>query len=447
MKILLINPPPRSPDRPNVLVPPLGLAYLAATLEKKGLPVKILDANALRLTWKQFRLAVKQEKAEVIGITGMSPIIDTTFKAVKICRPYTKYLILGGPHVSFFGRRVFQDVPEVDFLVIGEGEMAFLRLIKDLTAGKKPNKIIFAKPVANLDSIPFPARHLLPQHLYQYNLVRDYPFTTIITSRGCPFGCVFCDKSVFGRTYRTRSAENVLSEIEQLVQKYHVKTLIFFDDLFTLDKKRVIKICQGIIKHRFRIDWKAEARVDTVDEEMLHWMKRAGCSVLGYGAESANQKALDLLGKKTTVAQTKKVLQMTRRAGIRTLGYFILGIPGETYQEEQKTIALSLKYCDFAAYSVLTPYPGSELYQLACKKGWLIETGANNPFDQDLKRTSLFSSEWTAQDLKKIVKEAHRRFYFRPSYILQQALGLRNPAQVVTVFKHAFRLFYWALKH
>lgn len=455
MKVLLINPPPRTPDRPSFLVPPLGLAYLAAVLEKNKIPVEILDANALRLSWRQFHKIVKQKRPEIIGYTGMTPIIDTTFKAAKISRPFTKHQILGGPHATTTGQAVFQKTADFDFVIVGEAEITFLKLVKALLNKKSLSDLpgLVTKDKVNprgqlikdLDSLPFPSRHLLPQHLYRYNLVRDYPFTTMVTSRGCPFQCLFCDKAVFGYSYRKHSAEHVLAEIEEVVKKFHVRTIIFFDDLFTFDKDRIIKICQGIIKRNLKLDWKAEARVDTVDIKMLKMMKKAGCSVLGFGIESANQKSLDFLGKKTTLPQIKKALRMTRKAGIRTLGYFILGIPGETYKESQKTIELSLKLCDFAAFSVLIPYPGTKLYSLALEKGWIRGTDAQNPFDQDLKKPALVSPGWTADDLKKIIREAHTRFYFRPSYIFKQALTFRNPTQIGAVFKHAFRLFKWSL--
>lgn len=455
MKTLLINPPPRSPDKPNFLIPPLGLAYLASVLEEKGYPVKILDANTLRLSWEEFRKTIKREKPDIVGLTGVTSIIDTTFKAAKICRPLVKYLILGGCHATATGQSVFKTCPEFDFLVIGEGEVVFLELIKALSQRKNPTRIKGvvapkkinprAPLIKNLDSLPFPARHLLPNHLYQYSLVKNYPFATMITSRGCPFHCLFCDKNMWGSICRMRSAENVLAEIEEVSQKFKARTIIFFDDLFTVNRQRLIQICEGIIKRQLKIDWKAEARVDTIDRKMLALMKKAGCSVLAFGVESANQKSLDFLEKNTTVAQAKKALRLTRKVGIQTLGYFILGIPGETYAQVQKTIQLSLDFCDFAAYNVLTPFPGSKLYPLALKKGWIATSEAQNPFDQDLEKPALVSPEWPAEDLKKIIREANIRYHLRPKYLLKQALALRNPTQARVVFEYGLRLARWSL--
>jgi radical SAM superfamily enzyme YgiQ (UPF0313 family) len=457
MKILLVNPPPRSINEPNTLVPPLGLGYLAAVLEKNKIGVEILDASALQLSWEEFKQEVKRRHPSIIGYTGTTPAIDTTFKAARISRPYSKYQVLGGPHATLFGKEVFQQSSDFDYLVIGEGEYIFLELARNLIAKKDPSTLagLITKKKTNprppaikdLDALPFPTRHLLPNHLYRYDLVKKYPFTTIISSRGCPYGCLFCEKSVFGNLYRARSAENVVAEIEDLVKKEHVRTIIFFDDLFTVNRARVIRICQLMIEKKLKIDWKAEARVNTVDEEMLKIMKKAGCSVLGYGVESANQKSLDFLKKGTTVAQIKKVFRLTKKVGIKALGYFIFGIPGETYREAQKTIDLSLKISDFAAYNILTPYPGTPLYQLAQQKGWLKATDkARNPFDQHNHKAALVSPEWSEADLRKILAEANRRYFFRPRFILNQIVSFQSPTQILTTFRYGWRVLKWYLK-
>lgn len=380
----------------------------------------------------------------LIGLTGMTPTIDTTFKAAKICRPYCRWLVLGGPHATVFGSQVFKQAPEFDFLVKGEGEMAFLRLVQDLMTGKQPPRVITGPLVGNLDSLPFPNRHLLPQNLYRYPLVNKLPFTTMISSRGCPYHCLFCDKSVFGQTYRARSPQNVVDEIDMLVRQDKIRSLVFFDDLFTLNKARVGQICREILRRRLKLTWKAEARVNTVDASTLKLMKKAGCALLAYGVESANQKSLDFLQKGETTAQAKKAFRLTRQAGIKTLGYFILGIPGETYVEAQKTVQLAIDLqCNYAQFSVLTPYPGTKLTRLATQRGWLAETAAHNPFDQDIRKPALLSPGWTPVKLKKIIREAHRRFYFRPKYLWQQLLGLGQPNQIRFALASGWRLIKW----
>ncbi len=198
----------------------------------------------------------------------------------------------------------------------------------------------------------------------------------MITSRGCPYHCIFCDKSIFGSKWRARSSQNVLEEIEEIVKDFKIKSIIIYDDLFTLNKQRVIEICQGILERGLRVEWKCEGRVDRVDAEMLRWMKKAGCSLIAYGVESGNQIGLDYLQKKITLAQIRQAFELTHKAGIRPMAYFILGIPVETFEQGLKTIefARELKP-EYAQFSILSPYKGTKLYEEAKAKGWYREVG------------------------------------------------------------------------
>ncbi len=308
MKILLIQPPSRNQNREDVVVPPLGLAYLASTLEREGHRVNILDAFALGMSWTAFESEVKKQKPDLIGIGGLTPTIDITLRAIRICRPHTRTLVVGGPHISVFQQEFFRDCPELDFGIVGEGETAFSQLVKRLEEGKDPWDIpglVGAEKknppgnfIHDLDSVPFPSRHLLPNHAYRYALWPGKRITTMITSRGCPYSCIFCDKSIFGSRWRARSPDNVLDEMEQIVKDFKIRSIILYDDLFTLNKQRVIEICQGILDRGLRIDWKCEGRVDRVDEEVLGWMKKAGCSLIAYGVESGNQDGPRLSSEK-----------------------------------------------------------------------------------------------------------------------------------------------------
>ena len=437
MKILLIQPPARTRQREDVVVPPLGLAYLASSAEKDGHRVRILDAFALGMSWGEFESEVRKEKADLIGMGGMTPTIDNTLRAARVCRAHTRTLVVGGPHVSVQPQEFFRECPEADFGIMGEGEAAFPELVKSLEKGEDPWGVpglvgpekenppgTFIDP---LDSIPFPARHLLPNQAYRYALWPGKKITTLITSRGCPHHCIFCDKSIFGSRWRARSARNVLDEIERIVQDFKIRSIILYDDLFTVNKGRVLEICQGILERGLRVEWKCEGRVDRVDEEMLRWMKKAGCSLIAYGVESGNQEGLDYLRKKTTLSQIRRAFKLTHKAGIRPMGYFILGIPVETFEAGLKTIdfAKELKP-EYAQFSILSPYKGTALYEEAVTRGWYREVDANNPFDKDQKRPVILSENWTEEGLREILKEAHRRFYFRGGYILERLRGVRS---------------------
>lgn len=436
------------------MVPPLGLAYLGAVLGKNGFEVKILDAFAGQLSWDDFEEKVAKERADLIGIGGMSAVIDNSFRALKICRKYAQYLTMGGPHVSAYREKVFQQCPQIDFAIYGEGESTFLELVKELEGGGDLSSIkgLINKEGINpprellkdLNRLPFPARQLLPNSCYRYALTPGKTVTTMFTSRGCPYQCIFCDKSVFGSKYRARSPENVVEEMEEIVRKYKINSIIIYDDLFTIHKERVKKICQGIMEKKLKIDWKCEGRVSRMDEGILRLMKKAGCSLIAYGVESGNQKVLDYLGKKTTVEESREALKLTKKVGIKPVAYFILGSPVETYEEALESIEFAKKLDPtYVQFSTLSPFYGTALYQQAVEKGWYKEVNAQNPLDKDRKRPAVISEEWSEEKLQHILKEAYRRFYGRPSYMLKRLLRVRTFSQLREMVKAGLGIFRW----
>lgn len=454
MKIILLNPPSRELNREEIVIPPLGLAYLAAAVEREGQKVKILDAFALGMSWNEFEEEIKKEKADLIGIGGMTPIIDNTLRAIKICRPHARYIVTGGPHFSVHKQEFFRDCPDIDFGIAGEGEESFRALLERLEEGKDPLNVPglvgpekFNPPANfknNLDDIPFPARHLLPNHLYHYALWPGKKVTTMITSRGCPYHCIFCEKSIFGSRWRARSPRNVLDEMEEIVRNFAIDSIILYDDLFTLNKERVMDICQGILERGLQFQWKCEGRVDRVDEEMLAWLKKAGCSMIAYGVESGNQVGIDYLQKGITLSQIRRAFALTRQAGIRPMAYFILGIPIETYSQGLETIRFAKELNpDYAQFSILSPFPGTKLYEEAKAKGWYQEVEANNPFDKDQKRPVLISEHWSEERLRKILRQAHKSFYFRPSYVMRKLRSIRGFKQMKSLWGIGCGLFRW----
>lgn len=437
MKILLVQAPAREPGRETLVVPPLGLAYLAAVARKAGHAVTILDAFGEGLSWEAFAQRVLAERWDVVGFSGMTPVFDTVQRAMKLCRPQTRTLVLGGPHATAVREKVLRDNAELDIAVFGEGEDTFVELLAALKAGQSPTGLPGMatregigpdRPLRKvLDDLPFPARDLLPNAQYRYPLCGTRRITTLITSRGCPYRCVFCDKSVFGSHWRARSAENVLTEVDEVVRTYGVQTAIFYDDLFTLKKDRLRAICEGLIARKYDLTWKAEGRVDIVDAEMLTLMRRAGCDMIAYGVESANPKGLEYLGKGTNPEMIREAFRKTRAAGIKTMGYFILGIPVETYDEAAATIRFAIEIqADYAQFSVLSPFPGTKLYEDAKTRGWYREIAAQNITDKDRIRPVVLSENWDEAKLITIVRDAHRMFYLRPSYVLRSLTRIRT---------------------
>lgn len=457
MNILLVTPPARQPGRSGLVVPPLGLAYLAAVLRKAGYRVKIKDAFAEGLGWEEFAAYLAAERPEILGLTGISPTIDTAFKAVRLARPFARTIVMGGPHVSVWGREVFKQCPQLDLGVVGEGEDTVVELAATLADGSSPKSIAgvispdFAGPprklLKDLNALPFPARDLMPLHRYAYPFAKSKRVTTLFTSRGCPYHCIFCDKSVFGSRWRGRSADNILAELDEIVRRHHLSSLIIYDDLFTLDQDRVQQVCEGILSRGYKLDWKCESRVNLVDPDTLKLMKRAGCSLVAYGVESGTQKGLDYLNKKITLDQIRRAFALTHEAGLETLAYFVLGLPLETYPDELQTIRLACEINPtYAQFATLSPYFGTRLYAEAVKQGWYRELDVKNPADQDLNRAVLISSNWSEAGLKKILRRAHLSFYLRPNYILRRVAAVRSPAQFINAARGFLTLGRWLVK-
>lgn len=453
MKVLLAVPPGRGEDE-LIVVPPLGLLYLAGALEQAGHSVEILDAFAERLNWDSFEARVKASKPDVIGIGGMTPVWDLSRKALKVLRSLAPIILAGGPHVTMRGPDILKDEPNIDYAVMGEGEETIVELIAALERGADPTGIPGVvsrkgegpsrRPTMNLDDLPRPARHLLKTQLYRYPLLGAGAVATLFTSRGCPYGCIFCDKSVFGSRPRMHCAERVLSEIESIVCAEKVNSIIIYDDLFTLSRDRVIEICRGIVERGLKVRWKCEGRVDGVDPEMLEWMRRAGAKVLAYGIETISESGLKFLRKGIEADKIAYALRLTKDAGIDTLGYFLLGIPGERWDDAMETVRFACRYgVTWAQFSVLAPVPGTPLWGLAEEQGWYAEIDAKNPFDKDLRRPALLDGYWTEERLRGILRVAHRKFYLRPGYILRRIMDMGGVADLGRLARAGLRLMRW----
>jgi anaerobic magnesium-protoporphyrin IX monomethyl ester cyclase len=414
MKVLLVNPPDKTASWEARGLPPLGLAYLAAMLERDGYPVKIIDAEALGWSWAFFAGQMRKEKADLIGMGSYTPTAEKTFRAMKICRPHTRYLVMGGPHLSVRKQEIFKECPSLDFGIAGEGDISFPALVRRLDAGAEPGDVPglvtrdrFNPPgnaIGDLDKLPFPARHLLHNDLYFYGPLCGMKVTSLLASRGCPYQCTYCDRSIFGSKWRARSPQNIIDEIEHIVKDLKIHAFAIGDDIFTFNKQWVREICQGILDRGLDVQWKCSTRVDRVDEETLRWMKKAGCSVIAYGIESGNQVTLDYLKKGLTLAQVRQAVEMTHRAEIAIIGYFMLGIPTETFAQAMKTIefAKELKV-DIPGFTFLSSIQGTEFFEEAEAKGWHQSLKA---FGMDVT----ISENWPIEALMEIYSIALKEF-------------------------------------
>lgn len=431
MKVTFINPPQTNSKYKfiGVVAPPLGIAYMAAILEKNGFEVNVIDASALDMTWESMEEELKKISPQVVAITALTPTIEQATKTAQLARracPNSK-IIMGGYHPTFNHQELLKK-DYMDIVVMGEGEYTILDLMKTLQNGGDLAEVkgiafdgVITPPrplITDLDSLPYPALHLLPMDHYKL-LNMKTNMATMITSRGCPMQCSFCaSAALHGAKLRLRSPEKIVDEIEYLVEEYKVETIAFMDDTFTLIPKRVEKICQEIKKRDLNIYWGCTARVDNISGDLLSQMREAGCITIFMGVESADQQVLDQVDKKTTIPKIKQAFELSRKEKIRTIASVVLGMPGDT----KDSIARTVKFVQelkpsYAIFSLATPYPGTRFYQQMLEQN-MIKV-------KDWSKYTLISPiidtmEISLEELKKIQSRAFRNFYLRPRYILSQ---------------------------
>ena len=442
MKVLLINPYSASPYP----VLPLGLAYIAAILEQNKIIVTILDAWAEGLEEEELSAAILKNRPDIIGITMTSTMAPAAMEVAAFAKATLNVpVVVGGPHASALPRECLAN-PAIDYVVIGEGEITFLNLIRTLSSGhpdlstikgiayRNNNEIIVNKPaelMADLNDLPMPARHLFPVNKYRTHLPygRKTPYMTMITSRGCPYHCIYCSKSVFGTTYRALSPVNVVRELKHLIETYKIREYRFYDDDFTLNVNRAGEICDEIIRQGIRLDWSCTTRVDLVNDELLGKMKRAGCYTISYGVESGDPEVLKNANKGYTLNDVEKTFRLTRKHGIKILAFFMLGLPGENEQTIEKSIRLALKLDpDFVSWGIINLMPGSKMYD-DFPHQYNNRQSNNEKFNHPMVAGTnqiFFEGALPLERLVKYIREAHIRFYLRPRYLLKKLFQMRS---------------------
>ena len=431
MKVLMINPPYNSSKYKfiGLVAPTLGIAYIAAMLEKNGITVKILDAPALEIGHEAVKNEIQKYSPDIVAVTSVTPTIESALKTAKISKEAcpNAVTVLGGYHPTFTYQEVLKN-NFVDVVVCGEGELTMVELVDALENGKnlrevrgiatKDFKTLPRGIIEDLDSIPFPARHLLPMDEYKI-LNMKLTTGTIVSGRGCPYKCSFCASSAMhGQKLRLRSAENVVDEMEHLVSDHNIEMVAFMDDTFTLNKKRVYEICEALKDRGLDNYWGCTARVDTISEDLLKTMKDAGCITMFLGVESADQQFLNLVNKNTNINRIKKTFQLTKDYGMRTIASVVLGMPGDTKRSITTTIKF-VKTLDpsYAVFSLATPYPGTDFYLNAVSEN-LIKI--NDWSKYTLLSPVLETVDCSLDELKKLQKKAFKEFYLRPSYIARR---------------------------
>lgn len=457
MHVLLINPPrenellgnnPAIVDEERGYNPPLGLLYLAGYLEQfTDHQVEVLDAQVEELSYDALQAEIRRRRPDLVGLTAMTfTLLDVikTARLVKAVNPATP-VVLGGPHVHLYPEETLA-IPEVDYLVLGEGEAAFAELLErigDPAALAQVQGIAFRangrttitdiRPLEDdLDRLPFPARHLTPYQKYSSVIARRAPITTMFTSRGCPYQCIFCDRPHLGKKFRARSAKNVVDEMEECIAM-GIREFLVYDDTFTIQRQRVLDVCDEIIRRKLDIGWDIRARVNTVDAEMLRRLRQARCERIHYGVEAGTDRVLKILQKGITLEQARQAFQETKRAGISTLAYFMLGAPTETREDILQTISFARELDpDFVHITIVTPFPGTKLYSMGLQQGrfthdFWSEFAANPTADF---QPQYWEEHLTREELQELVTYAYKSFYGRPGYILRRLAQVRSAGEL-----------------
>lgn len=449
LRISLIHPPLHNIVKE--FTPPLGLAYIASYIKRYGYNCEIIDANACR---KDIDMLVKEisGRFDIIGITVVTiavPVVAELIHRIKKEEPAVK-IILGGIHPTVAYTHLLKKYPDIDIIVIGEGEATFLELIKlyekdaQLFENKEKlktlNGIAFLKNaesdeiicteerelINDIDTIPFPLFEKLPMDKYEAPASRSIgtprgKIGFMITARGCFTKCTFCASPTMWHRCRPRSAENVIKEIEFLVRAYNIKQIDFQDDTLTSIPSRLEKICDFLIDNNIKIKWNGFARVtDIKDKKLLEKMHKAGCYELQFGIESADQHILDLSNKRIRVEDSIRAVKLCDEVGIRTLGYFIIGLPGETKDTAYKTINFAKKLSlDLAAFYILLPYPGTPIYNNLVDSGKIEDFFAGQVAENYsvFKKPIISACDLKIDELNELRISALKQFYFSKRFV------------------------------
>lgn len=468
MKILLINPPkykgvdyvregrcmqPKSVW--NNIWPPLTLNYLATLLQEKN-DVRLIDFIAENKDVEGFKSEVKNYKPNVLIINNGVPSIKGDLKTAEIAKDIDSKIktITFGIFPTIRPEETLNSF-KIDYAVLNEPELTIQELVSKIEKGnpkkvkgiayKKGKEIVKTKRrefIKDLDAeLGVPDRSLLKNEAYTFPFDKK-PFAFVLLGRGCPYPCTFCVSPVYyGKKYRTRDPVKVVDEMQQCYEEHGMKNFMFWGESFTLKKEYANKLCDEIIKRDLEFNWITTSRVDTLDQELLKKMKKTGCYLLGLGIETPNENILKNVKKKTSLEQIKKAIKMCKKADIKTMGHFIFGFPGETKETAENTVRFA-KQCgvDYAQFYCAVPYPGTEFWQEAEKKGHILSE------DWDLYEQNyavIKTDELEAEDLMKYRTRAFQEYYFRPKKMFQHLKQLRSPKEFLNTLISGVSVLKW----
>jgi len=437
---LLLVRPPAAPGPALGRLPPLGLLYVAAAARDAGHRVALIDAQAEDLGWRALVARCRALRPSVIGFTGFSPTFPEIERACRALRPWTETIVVGGPHVSGHADEVLQRNPDIAALVIGEAEGSIAPLLEWLQGGSRgaPPRGVATRDhptrrrarVQDLDRLPRPARDLLDPARYRYGPATRPGLATLMSSRGCPHRCTFCDKAVTGARRRLHRPARVLDELQEIADR-GAGYAVFFDDDFTAERDRALAIAEGILQRGIDLHFKCEARPDGVDRGLLRSLRRAGCRTVALGVESRWRRSLEVLGKDLDPALVPEAFRLCREEGLDTVAYVLVGIPGEDPGDALATAAFCRDIgATWVQFSTLSPYAGTALHRDAVRRGWLAYTDVLNPADAERRRPTLLAPPWTEARLRRTLWRCHATFYGHPRSLVRAIRATRYGGSV-----------------
>ncbi len=456
MKVLLIEPPKKIWEmmgecRP----PPLGLAYVAAVLEENDIPVEIIDCNGMGVTWEDLPGKIIKASPDIVGTGGMTPMFSGAVRAVSMAKEIDPEIVtvVGGIHATFMYEDSLKENSPIDIMVRGEGEETMVELVRCLEKNsdlKKVKGIAYRKgdtviatekrPPVDVNNLPLPAYHLLPMENYFFDFLGE--FTTVLTSRGCPFSCTFCSECDFwGRPWRPRNPESVGEELEIVNRKYKREAVWFGDDCFNVDYNHIKGICEQIQERDLDVQWFYQGRADFVikHKDLLPLMRKTGNIMTQIGIEAATDQELTSIDKRITTDQVKEAVALLKKHDIVPQGLMIIG----TFDDTAETILYKVKFMkslkvDFPVFTMFTPFPGSKLYEQAKKEGIIEDFN----FDHyDMANPVMPTGKLNRIELFRWYAECFREYYFDPLQILMGLLSKNRLKRFV--WRH---MFFFGLK-